>query len=193
MPDPSTQAPLRAVFLDRDGTIIEEQHYLRDPARVVLLPGAVSGLQQLQNAGFLLFLVTNQSGVGRRYFTMADVERVHERLTTDLAVHGVHFKKIYVAPEAPGQPVHGRKPSPRFLFEARDEFNLELAGSYLIGDKIADLQAAWNAALKRAILVRTGYGAELERSGSHPLDQAIIVDDLSGAAQWILNDRQPAC
>lgn len=191
MPALPTESARRAVFLDRDGTLIEEQHYLRDPDHVVLLPGAVTGLQHLQHAGFLLFIVTNQSGVGRQYFSMADVERVHQRLTADLAIHGVRFEKIYVAPEAPGQPVYGRKPSPRFLFDARDEFHLDLAASYLVGDKLADLQAAWNADLKRAVLVRTGYGAELERSGQHPLDRATIVDDLSSAALWILRDSAP--
>jgi D,D-heptose 1,7-bisphosphate phosphatase len=181
----------RAVFLDRDGTLIEERHYLHDPDQLVLLPGAAPALHQLQTAGFLLFLVTNQSGVGRGLFTLADVERVHARLNQELASCDVHFERIYVAPEAPGQPVHGRKPSPRFLFDARDEFHLDLTASYLVGDKLIDLQTAWNAELAAALLVRTGYGAELEQSASSQLDRAIVVDDLPAATAWILHRNRP--
>lgn len=186
--NPSTQTSPRrqAVFLDRDGTLIEERHYLHDPDQLVLLPGAATALQQLQHADFLLFLVTNQSGVGRGLFTMADVTRVHDRLHRELAGHGVQFQRTYVAPEAPGQPVFGRKPSPRFLFDARDEFRLDLAASYLVGDKLIDLQAAWNAGLAAALLVRTGYGAQLERAAPEELDRAIVVDDMTQAAAWIL-------
>jgi D-glycero-D-manno-heptose 1,7-bisphosphate phosphatase len=176
----------QAVFLDRDGTLIEERHYLHDPDQLVLLPGAATALQKLHHAGFLLFLVTNQSGVGRGLFTMADVARVHDRLHRELARHGVQFERIYTAPEAPGQPIHGRKPSPRFLFDARDDFRLDLAASYFVGDKLIDLQTAWNAGLAAAILVRTGYGAHVERAASEQLDRAIVVDDMIHAAAWIL-------
>ncbi len=71
--------------------------------------------------------------------------------------------KIYVAPEAPDQPSRGRKPSPQFLFDARDEFDLNLAESFMVGDKLSDLECGWNAGVKKSILVRTGYGAEVER------------------------------
>jgi D-glycero-D-manno-heptose 1,7-bisphosphate phosphatase len=182
----------RAVFLDRDGTLIEERHYLRDPEQVVLLSGSGPALQQLQHAGFLLFLVTNQSGVGRGLFTLEDVDRIHDRINRDLASFGVRFERIYVAPEAPGQPVHGRKPSPRFVLDARDEFHLDLASSYFIGDKLVDLQTGWNAHLAASLLVRTGYGAELERSSSaHEIDRAVVVADLPAAATWILHQPIP--
>src|SRR5581483_6000837 len=116
----------RAVFLDRDGTLIEEKNYLSRPDDVVVFPSAPAALKQLQDAGFKLFILSNQSGVGRGYFTLADVELVHAHLRAELARSGVRFEKIYVAPEAPGQPSRGRKPSPQFLFDARDEFGLEL-------------------------------------------------------------------
>ena len=121
----------RAVFLDRDGTIIEEKDYSSDPDQVALLPGAAEALMQLQNAGFKLFIVSNQSGVGRGYFTLADVERVNQRLVELLARDGVRFEKIYVAPEAPEEPSRGRKPSPQFLLDARDEFGIDLEQSYM--------------------------------------------------------------
>jgi len=176
----------RAVFLDRDGTLIEDKDYLSRPEEVVIYPGAGAALRALQDAGFALFVVTNQSGVGRGYFTLTDVEKVHHHLARELAREGVRFHKFYVAPEAPDQPSRGRKPSPQFLFDARDEFGIELPESYMIGDKLIDLECGWNAGLKKCVLVRTGYGAKMEREYVGKLGQAVVVDELAAAAQWIL-------
>src|ERR1051325_1477528 len=176
----------RAVFLDRDGTLIEERNYLRPPEEVVIFSGAAAALKRLQDAGFKLFIVSNQSGVGRGYFTLADVEAVHQHLCRQFEKEGVSFQKIYIAPEAPEAPSRGRKPSPQFLFDARDEYGLDLRQSYMIGDKFIDLECGWNAGVKRCILVRTGYGAELERASADKLGRAVIVDDIGAAAEWIL-------
>lgn len=176
----------RAVFLDRDGTLIEERNYLSRPEQVAIFARTGDALKRLQDLHFKLFIVSNQSGVGRGYFTLADVEQVNRRLTDQL--RGVHFEKIYIAPEAPDTPSRGRKPSPQFLFDARDEFGLDLGQSYLIGDKLIDLQTGWNAGVKKSILVRTGYGAELERQSPSLLAGAVIVDDLPSAAHWIAQD-----
>ena len=177
-----------AVFLDRDGTLIEEREYLRRSDQVRLLDGTVAGLQLLGQAGFKLFIVSNQSGVGRGYFTMTDVEEVHRHLAALLAAAHIRFEKIYVAPEPPDVPSRGRKPSPQFLFDARDEFQIDLGRSYLIGDKWIDLECGWNAGVKRSLLVRTGYGAQVEREAEGKLAQAIVVDDLKAAAEWIVKD-----
>lgn len=166
--------------------MIEEKDYLRLPEQVVVLPGAAAGLSRLQKAGFKLFMVSNQSGVGRGYFTLADVERVNQHLASELAKAGVRFEKLYIAPEAPGTPSRGRKPSPQFLFDARDEFGIDLMASYLIGDKLIDLECGWNAGLKHCVLVRTGYGAQLERESPGKLARALVVNDLPAAAEWIL-------
>lgn len=176
----------RAVFFDRDGTLIEDKEYLHRPEEVVFFARAVEGLRRLQAAGFLLFLVTNQSGVGRGYFSLADVEKVHAHIVAELARGGVTLEKIYVAPEAPDQPSRGRKPSPQFLFDARDEFGIDLGAGYMIGDKLSDLECGWNAGVKKSILVRTGYGAELERERGDGLKTAKVVADLAEAAEWIL-------
>ena len=176
-----------AVFLDRDGTLIAEKNYLSKVEEVAIYPGAVPALKRLQDAGFKLFIVSNQSGVGRGYFTLADVERVNRHLCELFRQGGVRFEKIYVAPEAPDQPSRGRKPSPQFLFDARDEFHIELPQSYVIGDKLIDLECGWNAGTKKSLLVRTGYGAELERTAPANLTRAVVVNDLAAAADWILN------
>jgi D-glycero-D-manno-heptose 1,7-bisphosphate phosphatase len=179
----------RAVFLDRDGTLIVEKNYLCKPEDVEIFPATPGGLKKLSDAGFKLFIVSNQSGIGRGYFTLADVERVNEHLCRELARAGVRFEKIYIAPEKPDEPSRGRKPSPQFLFDARDEFGLNLADSFVIGDKLSDLECGWNAGVKKCILVRTGYGAGLERESPETISRAVVVDDLSKAAEWILKDK----
>jgi D-glycero-D-manno-heptose 1,7-bisphosphate phosphatase len=176
----------RAVFLDRDGTLIAEKNYLCRPEDVEVFPGAGAALKKLSVAGFKFVIVTNQSGIGRGYFSLADAERVNEQLAREFARDGVRFEKFYIAPEAPDQPSRGRKPSPQFLFDARDEFGLNLAESFMVGDKLIDLECGWNAGVKKSILVRTGYGAEVERAAANKFASAVIVSDLRKAAEWIL-------
>jgi D-glycero-D-manno-heptose 1,7-bisphosphate phosphatase len=178
----------RAVFLDRDGTLIVDKDYLSDPDGVEVIGGVGLALNRLQTAGFLLFMVTNQSGVGRGYFTLADVDAVNRRLLESLSKDRVRFQRCYIAPEAPTQPSRGRKPSPQFLLDARDEYGVDLASSYMVGDKLADLECGWNAGVARSILVRTGYGARLERDQPDQLARAVVVDDLPAAATWILKE-----
>ena len=181
----------RAVFLDRDGTIIEEKEYLRDPDQVAIFPGAREALKRLQDAGFKLFIVTNQSGIGRGYYTVEDMHRVNTRLIAELERSGVRFEKIYFAPEAPEEPSRGRKPSPQFLFDARDEFGIDLSQSHMIGDKLTDLECGWNAGVKASILVRTGYGANCEGLDVQKVGRANVVDSLVEAAEWILASMAP--
>ena len=176
----------RAVFLDRDGTLNVDRNYLSDPAQLEIIPGVGAALRRLIDAGFLLFIVTNQSGIGRGYYTLANMHAVNERLCAELAKDGVRFEKIYFAPEAPEEPSRGRKPSPQFLFDARDEFNLDLAQSYMIGDKLIDLECGWNAGVKKSILVRTGYGAGIEKSQKAVISKALVTDDLATATDWVL-------
>jgi len=176
----------RAVFLDRDGTIIAEKNYLHRPEEVEIFPGAGVALRRLADAGFKLVIVTNQSGIGRGYFTMADAERVNEFIQAVFARDGVRFEKTYLAPEAPDQPSRGRKPSPQFLFDARDELGLSLAESYMVGDKLIDLECGWNAGVKQSILVRTGYGAKVAAESGGALGRAVVVNDLAEMADWVL-------
>ncbi len=175
----------RAVFLDRDGTLIEDKDYLHRPEEVVIYPGVGPALRRLQDAGFKLFIVTNQSGVGRGKFRLEDVHRVHEHLCRELAKDGVRFEKIYIAPEAPDAPSRGRKPSPQFLFDARDEFGIDLSQSYMVGDKLIDLECGWNGGVKQSILVRTGYGAKVEKEKFKESSRAVVLSGVSDCAEWI--------
>ena len=178
----------RAVFLDRDGTLIVEKNYLHRPDDVELFPGTGPALKSLADADFKLVIVTNQSGIGRGYYTLAEAERVNDRVASELARDGVRFAKTYIAPEAPDQPSRGRKPSPQFLFDARDEFGFNLAESFMVGDKLIDLECGWNAGVKRSILVRTGYGAKAEAAAGAGLARATVVDGLPEMAAWVLKN-----
>ena len=182
----------RAVFLDRDGTLNVDGRYLSDPRQLELIPGTSSALRALAEAGFLLFIVTNQSGIGRGYYTQDDMERVNARLCAEVAGDGVRFERIYFAPEAPELPSRGRKPNPQFLFDARDEFGLDLTQSYMVGDKLLDLECGWNAGVRESILVRTGYGAAVEQQAGGSIPRAVIVDSIREAARWILEGNTPA-
>ena len=175
-------------FLDRDGTLIAEKCYLHRPEEVEIFPGAGAALKRLADAGYKLFIVTNQSGIGRGYFTLADAERVNDHVSREFARDRVSFVKTYIAPEAPDQPSRVRKPSPQFLFDARDAFDLNLAESYMVGDKLIDLECGWNAGVKKSILVRTGYGAGFERDDGERVKPAAVVDGLAEMAEWILSD-----
>lgn len=178
-----------AVFLDRDGTINEDLHYLHEPGKVILCPHAGEALRQLQQAGYALIVITNQSGVGRGYFPIEDVHAVNDRLSELLRPWGVQILKYYIAPEAPDQPSIGRKPQPAFIFQARDEFDLDLPRSYFIGDKQVDLQTGWNAGLKASILVRTGKGQKEEQTYPELAQKACICDHLLDAARHILTAK----
>ena len=178
--------PSRAVFLDRDGTLNVDKHYLSDPEQLELIPGVGPALKRLQNAGFLLVIVTNQSGIGRGYYTEENMHAVNRRMINMLAPFGVRLTKIYYSPEAPEQPSVGRKPSPAFLFAARDALGVDLAHSFMVGDKVIDLECGWNAGVQQSLLVRTGYGAETERNLGERAARAVVLEDLPAAAEWIL-------
>ena len=112
---------------------------------------------------------------------------VNEKLVAELAESdGIEFVKIYFAPESPEKPSYGRKPSPKFLHDAEVDFGIDLEQSYMVGDKTADLECGWNAGVKQSILVRTGYGAELEQAEPELAGRATVVDDVAGAVDWIL-------
>ncbi len=179
----------RAVFLDRDGTLNVEKEYLSDPDLLVLFPDVVDALTRLRDAGYLLIIVTNQSGIGRGYYTEPDMHRVNERLLQLLSFSGIEIARIYYAPEAPEAPSRGRKPSPQFLHDAQERFGIDLSRSFMIGDKISDLQCGWNAGVRKSILVRTGYGEKTESSHLDQLNEAVIANSLKAAADYILSEQ----
>jgi D-glycero-D-manno-heptose 1,7-bisphosphate phosphatase len=130
-----------AAFLDRDGTIVVDKHYLADPDGLELLPNALEGLRELRELGAMLVVVTNQSGVGRGYFPIEAVEPMHERLRELLAEGGVELDAIYVCPHAPDDGCACRKPGSALFERAAADLGLDLAESFVLGDKDADVEA----------------------------------------------------
>ena len=133
------------VFLDRDGTLIENVPFLRDPARVELLPGVAEGLRLLQDEGFLLVIVTNQQGLGLGYFTYNDFVAVNSEMLRQLSVSGVRISRIYHCPHSLGDSCDCRKPGTRLLTDALSYFGTPADKCYLIGDSASDMLAARNA------------------------------------------------
>jgi len=178
-----------AVFLDRDGTVIEEVGHLGEPERVAILPGVPAALRGLSDAGFALVLVTNQAGVARGMFTEEDVAAVNARTAELLAAEGVSLDGIYHCPHHPDftGPCDCRKPEPGMLKSAARDLDLDLGASWMVGDHPSDAGAA-RAAGARPIIVRTGHGL-LPGSDHDPGPDATIVDDLAAAADLILGER----
>ena len=168
-----------AIFLDRDGTLIVETGYLHEPKKVELIPGAGEALRKLTEEGFELFIATNQAGIGRGYYTEEQMHAVNERVAEEFAQFGVAFRKIHFAPEAPDQPSRNRKPSPQMLLDARDEFGINLAASYMVGDKVSDIECGWNAGVNCSVLVRTGYGRKHELQLGQAAGPLAIIDSVA--------------
>jgi D-glycero-D-manno-heptose 1,7-bisphosphate phosphatase len=146
---------MKALFLDRDGTLIVDKVYLSDPDGVELIAGVAAGLARARALGYRLFLFTNQSGIGRGYHTLEDSHRVNARMEELLGLPRPIFEETCIAPEAPGQPVAYRKPSPRFILEAIERHGLDPAQCWMVGDSAADIGSAKAAGI-RAAFVRSG-------------------------------------
>lgn len=142
----------QAVFFDRDGTLIVDRDYLSDPDQVELLTGVRETLHQLLAGGCQLFLFTNQSGVGRGFFSMEAVHRCNERMLALLALPGPGFTEICIAPEHPDRPSVYRKPSPRFISEMVERYSLDVKRTWMVGDRTSDVQAGLNAGVRCALL-----------------------------------------
>lgn len=142
----------KALFLDRDGTLIVDRHYLADPGQVELLPGVKDSLHGAVAAGYRLFLFTNQSGVGRGMFTLEAVHRCNARVAELLALPEPGFVEICNATESPDEPAVYRKPSPRFILEMLAKHSLAPAATWMVGDKLSDVQAGVNAGVRAALL-----------------------------------------
>lgn len=178
----------RAVFIDRDGTLNVEKEYLYRPEECELIPGAEQAIRLLNQAGWLVVVVTNQSGVARGYYGEQDVVTLHRHIAAELSRSGAQVAGWYYCPHHPSgvepynQPCSCRKPLPGMLLQAAGELAIDLSNSWMVGDKLADVEAGLAAGC-RPILVRTGYGQP--ESAQLP-DNVPVCDDLAAAARLIL-------
>jgi len=168
-----------AVFLDRDGTLIENRHYLASREGVALLPGVRETLGELVACGARLFLFTNQSGVGRGYFTLADVERVNDRMLELIGLGRDLFAGVCIATERPDEPQRYRKPSPRFIHESLDAHALAAEAAWMVGDSPVDWEAGVNAGVRVAAVGTAAFGAELRERRA-----ALGVAAYAGLPEW---------
>lgn len=165
----------RALFLDRDGTLIVDQDYLRDPADVELLPGVAEALRRARTLRYRLYLFTNQSGIGRGYFTLEDVHRCNARMLELIGLGSDLFSGTCIAPELPDAPSRYRKPSPAYLVETIAADQLDPRRCHMIGDKEADLLAGIGAGID-AVAVCTGKHDEASWRKRLPVGARMFPD-----------------
>lgn len=177
----------RAVFLDRDGTIVEDPGFLHEPEKVKLLPGAAEAIRRLNEAGYRVIIVTNQSGIARGRYTTTDYEAVQRRLGELLAAKGARIDGAYFCPHHPqlSGPCECRKPGVKLFHEAQAAFDIDFSRSWWVGDRLSDVQPA--RLLRRdggGILVTTGEG-NLHQGQARAIG-VMVVADLGEAVDKIL-------
>ena len=168
-----------AIFIDRDGTIMQDADYCSDPREVKIFPRVAEALRRLKSKGFKLIIITNQSGIGRGFFTVEQYRAVEAEVLRQLG-DGL-IDATYFCPDVPGQHSSCRKPAPGMIVEATREHQIDLARSFLIGDKEIDAQCGRNVGM-RTIRVRTGFDRETAGSVAD-----WVAEDLPAAAKIILN------
>jgi D-glycero-D-manno-heptose 1,7-bisphosphate phosphatase len=184
-----TQVPRRAVFLDRDGTIGEELGYVNHIDRFQIFPYAAEAIRELNQAKIPVIVVTNQSGIARNIFPESLVHEVHKKMVAELAAGGARVDAIYFCPHKSEDACECRKPNPGLLDRAAREHALDLAGSWIVGDRYADLEMG-HAVGARGILVMTGYGRgeyELHRA-TWPRQPDALAENLRDAVRRILQN-----
>ena len=170
----------RLALIDRDGTIIVDKVYLRDPDGIEFAPGAIEGLRLLRDAGFVLVLITNQSGIARGYFDAATLGRIHDRLESMLAVEGLRLEAIYFCPHGPDDGCDCRKPAPGMVKQAMRDLGFGRHEVVLIGDSEADMGAAAAAGVK---------GVRVAAGGSTPIGAARDFLEAARRALALLSGR----
>jgi D-glycero-D-manno-heptose 1,7-bisphosphate phosphatase len=175
----------KAVFLDRDGTINTEVDYLSTVEGFIFLPGALAALVRLAKTKYKIIIVTNQSGIGRGYFTEERLKEINVKMCCLLEKAGGRIDAIYYCPHRPDENCSCRKPKTGMIEDAKKDFTIDLAASYMIGDATRDVQLAINAGCT-SILVETGKGGE---DGEYPACPDHRVKDLGGAVDLIIGSK----
>lgn len=167
----------KGLFLDRDGTLIVSKPFLSDPAGVVLLPGVAEALKQALSKGYHLFLFTNQSGVGRGYYSVKAVRACNQKMESLFNLPAPVFLEVCIATETPDQNQCYRKPAPCFVLEMIEKYHLDPRQCYMVGDRHTDIQTALNAGIF-GVGVKTGDESMRQNTHHWDLERVTIVDHL---------------
>ena len=174
---------MKAIFLDRDETLNHDPGYINNPDIIKLKDGVVEGLSLLGNAGYVFFILTNQSGVGRGKILPEELQAVHDRLLMILQENGIHIEKIYFCPHVDEDHCNCRKPESGLLEQAMDDYDIEIEKSYILGDRLRDIIPGEKFGM-RGILVYNKISADEQRPGN----LVHAAENLEDAARFILKD-----
>ena len=188
----------KAVFVDRDGTINVDVHYLDDPDKFEMYPGVQIGMKKLQENGFKIIVITNQSGIARGYFTEEQLSHIHERMKQEFQMFNVTLDGIYYCPHHPNDECNCRKPNTGLFEKAIAEHDIDVKKSYMLGDKILDIGAGKKIGVRTVLIpephVREDFLSQKNEWEHHP---DYIADDFKDAVEWILkikgNDVSTQC
>ncbi|MCM0604554.1 MAG: HAD family hydrolase [Xanthomonadaceae bacterium] len=174
----------RAVFLDRDGTLNADPGYISNPDQITdLLPGAIEGLKKFKQQGFLLVVVSNQSGVGRGLIKPETLPLVNAKINQILAPQGIQIDRFEMCTHKPDENCICRKPHPGLIHSAAKALSIDVSQSVMIGDRLTDLECGINAGCKTIILIRSGDGKKTEANLINEFKVDFVVDDLVEAAK----------
>lgn len=173
----------KAVFLDRDGVINVEKDYAHKIEDFEFLPGVFEAARVLSEKGYLLIVVTNQSGIGRGYYTADDFERLTEYMLQRFDEEGVQIAGVYHCPHAPDSDCECRKPLPGMFLSGVEDFGVDMQDSWVMGDKESDIEAALSAGIKNTILVRSGHKIDEQNTKA-----GYVVDGILDGARVVIDE-----
>lgn len=181
-------AGVQTVFLDRDGVINRDSsEYVKSWDEFEFIPGSIDAIRNLTAHHFSIIVITNQSGVGRGYFSKETLDDMHRRMTGEIRSKGGDIRDIFYCPHPPTDHCGCRKPSPGMLYQAFERFGLEPNSACMVGDSLKDMECAIAGGLKRVILVKTGNGvSSLSQLAQKPVRIDYVAEDLYDASEWII-------
>ncbi|PKM92947.1 MAG: D,D-heptose 1,7-bisphosphate phosphatase [Elusimicrobia bacterium HGW-Elusimicrobia-4] len=171
----------KAVFLDRDGTINRDMHYSADVSRLRVFKNAATAIKILNNAEYKVIIISNQSGIARRYFKEKDVEKLNKIIIDRLGKRKAKIDAVYFCPHHPEENCNCRKPKPRMILQAKKDFNIDIKNSYMVGDMQSDIDLAKNTGAK-SIFVLTGIEKNVKGAD-------YTAKDILDAAEWIVRQN----
>ncbi len=178
---------IKLIILDRDGVVnFDSDAYIKSPDEWKPIPGSLSAIKQLNDAGFIVTIATNQSGVGRKYFSFDTLGQIHQKMHDELMAHQAHLDALVFCPHTPEDQCDCRKPQPGMLWELLEKFSMQPHQSVMVGDNFRDLEAAWAVGCE-AVLVKTGKGEKTLASHADALKDTLIFNDLAAFVTYLLN------